>query len=226
MLSRLASMSLLAAQTATGQLPLKPERHLRFEESQGTWMSLDISPDGKTIVFEVLGDLYKCLIAGGEAHCVACGMPFDSQPVYSPDGKSASRSSAIDREMTIFGSPPRTARIRDRFRTLDDNTVFISPAWSADGQVGVCLSLQARHQCLRVMAIPSRWLGAGADHAREIRSRHSQGIRGNALGATVSPDGRYLYYEAKTGLGFDDDVTFPLWHIVRRDLHSERKNLL
>jgi hypothetical protein len=45
--------------------------------------------------------------------------------------------------------------------------------------------------------------------------------RGSALGAAPSPpDGRYLYYAAKTGLGFDDGNTFPLWHIVRLNLNT------
>ncbi|MBM3169872.1 MAG: hypothetical protein FJZ76_11485, partial [Bacteroidetes bacterium] len=30
-------------------LPLVPEREVNFTTSEGTWMSLDVSPDGKTI---------------------------------------------------------------------------------------------------------------------------------------------------------------------------------
>jgi Tol biopolymer transport system component len=67
-------------------LPLVPARHLQFDEHEGTWVSLDVSPDGQTIVFELLGDLYDMSITGGEARCVLCGLPFASQPAYSPDG--------------------------------------------------------------------------------------------------------------------------------------------
>src|SRR5580698_255402 len=86
--------SLCAAQQAEGVnesgdlLPLAPARHLEFDEHEGTWVSLDVSPDGKTIVFELLGDLYEMNIGGGDAHCIVCGMPFDSQPVFSPDGST------------------------------------------------------------------------------------------------------------------------------------------
>ena len=68
-------------------LPLKPERTLAFDTDEGTWLSLDVSPDGRTIVFELLGDLYTLPIAGGEATRITTGLPFDSQPRYSPDGK-------------------------------------------------------------------------------------------------------------------------------------------
>src|SRR5262249_16803499 len=68
-------------------LPLKPDRTIEFTTDEGTWVSLDISPDGKTILFELLGDLYTVPIAGGEAKAITTGMAFDSQPRYSPDGK-------------------------------------------------------------------------------------------------------------------------------------------
>src|SRR5918998_5170058 len=68
-------------------LPLKPERTFRFSTDEGTWISLDVSPDGQTLVFELLGDLYTMPIKGGEAHRITSGLPFDSQPRYSPDGK-------------------------------------------------------------------------------------------------------------------------------------------
>ena len=48
-------------------LPLKMGRTVNFETSEATWMSLDVSPDGKTIVFELLGDLYTMPVSGGEA---------------------------------------------------------------------------------------------------------------------------------------------------------------
>ena len=69
-------------------LPLEPDRTIEFTTDQGTWISLDVSPDGKTIVFELLGDLYTLPIVGGEAKAIMTGLAFDSQPSYSPDGKT------------------------------------------------------------------------------------------------------------------------------------------
>ncbi len=68
-------------------LPLKPTRKIEFTTDEGTWLSLDVSPDGKTIVFELLGDIYTLPIEGGPAKLIDGGMAFDSQPKFSPDGK-------------------------------------------------------------------------------------------------------------------------------------------
>src|SRR6266478_1107870 len=67
-------------------LPLKTARTVSFETSDGTWISRDISPDGKTIVFELLGDLYTPPATGGAATRITSGPPLDSQPRWSPDG--------------------------------------------------------------------------------------------------------------------------------------------
>src|SRR5882672_10692532 len=56
-------------------LPLKTARTVSFETSDGTWISLDVSPDGKTIVFELLGDLYTMPVTGG-AHYLRSRVRF------------------------------------------------------------------------------------------------------------------------------------------------------
>ena len=35
-----------------------PARNVEFDVDEGTWMSLDVSPDGGQIVFDLLGDIY------------------------------------------------------------------------------------------------------------------------------------------------------------------------
>ena len=50
------------------ELPLEPARTIEFETSEGSWMSLDVAPDGRTILFELIGDLYTLPIAGGTHH--------------------------------------------------------------------------------------------------------------------------------------------------------------
>ena len=50
-------------------------------------MSLDVSPNGGTLVFDLLG-VYTLPLEGGEAKRIVGGMSFESQPRFSPDGKT------------------------------------------------------------------------------------------------------------------------------------------
>ncbi|MEZ4982240.1 MAG: amidohydrolase, partial [Saprospiraceae bacterium] len=62
-------------------------KEVNFTTDEGTWMNLDVSPDGKSIVFDMLGDIYILPIAGGEAKAIRTGLPWECQPRFSPDGK-------------------------------------------------------------------------------------------------------------------------------------------
>src|SRR5687768_4511256 len=72
----------------TSKLPLKPERVLRFTTSEGTWMSVDVSGDGRTLVFDLLGDIYTLPTEGGKATRITVGAGVDGQPRFSPDGRT------------------------------------------------------------------------------------------------------------------------------------------
>src|SRR5687767_6148686 len=71
----------------TNTLPLKPTRIARFTVDEGTWMSLAVSPDGRTVMFDLLGDVYTVPISGGKAKRILGGNQMDVHPTFSPDGK-------------------------------------------------------------------------------------------------------------------------------------------
>src|SRR5687768_843313 len=73
--------------TVYKDLPLKPTRSLSFTTNEGSWMSVDVHPEGKTIVFDMMGDIYTLPITGGKATALTTGLAFDTRPRYSPDGK-------------------------------------------------------------------------------------------------------------------------------------------
>ncbi len=109
---------------------------VEFTTDEGTWMSLDVSPDGTTIAFDLLGDLYTLPIAGGNATRIAGGMSFDSQPKFSPDGRLIAFLSDRSGVENLWianadGSNPR-AVTRDR-STQDRPQLMSSPSWTATG---------------------------------------------------------------------------------------------
>ena len=83
---------------------LGPTTKLDFETNEGTWMNLDVSPDGSRIVFDLLGDIYVMPIEGGAATRVAAGPAFEMQPRFSPDGKRIAFSSDRDGLWNIWTS--------------------------------------------------------------------------------------------------------------------------
>src|ERR1041385_2161306 len=115
-------------------LPLTPARWARFTTSQGTWISLDVSPDGGTIAFDLLGDLYTIPITGGHATRLTNGLASDMQPRFSPDGKSLVYVSdqSGDDNLHLIGVDGRN----QRQLTFDRGGSWLSPDWSPDGEIG------------------------------------------------------------------------------------------
>src|ERR1700712_5358560 len=66
--------------------PEGPYKEVSFSVNEGTWMNVDISPDGKEIVFDLLGDIYAMPVDGGSAKVLRAGHAFEVQPRFSPDG--------------------------------------------------------------------------------------------------------------------------------------------
>src|SRR5687768_18557946 len=76
-----------APRDPTNTLPLRTTRIARFTVDEGTWMSLSVSPDGRTVMFDLLGDVYTVPITGGKARRILGGNQMDVHPTFSPDGK-------------------------------------------------------------------------------------------------------------------------------------------
>jgi len=117
---------------ATKELPLEPERTISFSTDKGTWISLDVSPDGQQIVFDLMGDIYTIPISGGEATQITSGLAYDVHPRYSPDGKSIgfiSDKSGSDNIWTMD-----LATKEDKQITKEKKHNFFSAEWTTDGE--------------------------------------------------------------------------------------------
>ncbi|MFN8571249.1 MAG: amidohydrolase family protein [Gemmatimonadaceae bacterium] len=124
--------SSVRANTRTNSLPLLTPRKLTFTTDEATWMSLDVSPDGQTIVFDVLGDLYTLPIAGGTATRITSGAGWDQQPRFSPDGKRITFVSDRNGSKNVWIANADGSRLHAL--TKAERINFSSPIWSADGR--------------------------------------------------------------------------------------------
>src|SRR5439155_10998918 len=198
---------------------------IEFTTDEGTWMSLDVSPDGKTIAFDLLGDIYTLPIEGGTSKRILGGMSFDSQPKFSPDGKSIAFLSDRSGVENLWiadadGTNPRPVS-KDRL-TNDAPQSMCSPSWTADGQYllvsksrpperthGIFLYDKNGGTGVRVGSAPPP-----PPDPEQIQGPPRQ--EPNRLGAVASPDGKFIYYAQRMGL-FSYNVRFPLWQVHRFD---------
>ena len=116
----------------TDGLPLITTRTLDFTTDEGTWISLDLSPDGSTIVFELLGDLYTLPVEGGEATRITSGQAYDMQPRFSPDGEWLVFVTDRDGSENLWISD---ADGSNAWQLTDgEREGYMSPVWTPDGE--------------------------------------------------------------------------------------------
>jgi Tol biopolymer transport system component len=96
-------------------------------------MSVDVSPDGKTLVFDLLGDLYTLPIAGGTATRITSGQAFDAMPRFSPDGKRVAFVSDRSGAPNLWIADADGTHPRQMSRTEGFGYDYLSPTWTPDG---------------------------------------------------------------------------------------------
>ncbi len=204
-------------------LPLKPERKIEFTTDEGTWISLDVSPAGTTIIFDLLGDLYSLPIEGGEAALVAGGMAFESQPRYSPDGSRIAFLSDREGAENVWIADADGSNAKRL--SNDDSNLFTSPGWTSDGD-NVLVSRRTENG----FEIWMYHVGGGAG-IQLVKVTPPPGTPGyatqGALGAIAGPGGRYVYYAKGVGKpAWMPAGSFGRWQIARRDLLTGVEELI
>jgi imidazolonepropionase-like amidohydrolase/Tol biopolymer transport system component len=185
---------------------------------EGTWMDVDVSPDGTMIAFTLLGDIYTMPITGGTPKRIAEGLAWEVQPRFSPDGTRIAFTS--DRAggdniwvMNVDGSDKRQV-------TKEDFRLLHQPAWSPDGRF---IAAKKHFTTERSAGTGEIWLyhvsGGGGVQVVERASERLQ----KELGEPVfAPDGSAIYYTRNTTSGpifeYAQDSNAGIFAIERKDL--------
>ena len=168
-------------------LPIKPARTISFTTDEGSYMDVDLSPDGRTIVFDILGDIYTVPSTGGDAAQLTRGLAYNRYPIWSPDGRQIafiSDGSGANRlnVMNADGSGERTVNLSgkqmlhgDELYQDDEFPMECVPAWTPDGQF-IAVEDSLYHLAGGVVKLP-------------------QDIRCNVQ---FSKNGKYIYYDNTT----------------------------
>lgn len=221
----LLAASLLAvsvpAHAADEALTLQPTRPLKFTATTATWTQLDLSPDGRTILFDLLGDIYALDVSGGAARPLLTGMAFESNPVFSPDGKRFAFVSDRSGAMNLWVANLDGTGLKQLSRDTGME-VWSSPAWSPDGS-RVYASRMTRPTLAFELFLFDVNGGAGVK-ITEAGSPANWDTRHNALGVAASADGDFLYYSTKLGHTWTEDDP-PNWQIARRDLRTGAEDM-
>ncbi len=199
-------------------LPRGRTRQIDFVTREGTWMGVDVSPDGRWLVFELLAQLYRVRVEGGEAECLSCesGLALNFHPRFSPDGSWIAFVSDRGGQENLWlmradGSDPRPVWI-------DAGARISQPAWTPDGE-----SIVIRRRELSPGFGPDRsaiWrVPRDGREGVELVGEEQPGVSWPG----VSPDGRYLYFHvADPGDAPDGqaDPTRGVWQVRRLELAS------
>jgi Tol biopolymer transport system component len=232
----LAALSvLLLATSALGQpkpgegwdvaRPPMPTREVGIDVSEGTWMNLDVSPDGRTLVFDLLGDIYTMPASGGAATRIAEGLPYEVQPRFSPDGRLIAFTSdrgggdniwVMDRD----GSNKRQVT-KETFETLNN------PSWSADGRY---IAARKHLTTTRSLGTGEIWLyhlGGGGSGVALVQRPNPQHQK--ELGEpTFTPKGDAIYFTRNTTSGpifeYAEDSNQAIYAIERYDMATGERS--
>ncbi|MBO6575203.1 MAG: PD40 domain-containing protein [Rhodothermales bacterium] len=187
-------------------LPLNAARTLSYTASEGSWISVDVSPDGSRIVFDFLGDLFLLPIAGGTADTLTTGMAFDAQPRFSPDGTEVlfiSDRSGSDNVWIIEVETGET-----RALTTSKSNPMHSPAWSPDGDYVVYSKGEGR------FGVSKLWMAHkdGGSGTKLIDSPNNL----RTSGAAFTPDGRQIWYARGTNT-WNYNASMPQYQLAYYD---------
>ncbi len=191
---------------------------ISIDVDEGSWMDLDVSSDGSTLVFSLLGDIYRMPITGGSPVRIAEGLAWEVQPRFSPDNSrivfTSDRGGADNIWIMNSDGSDKRQLTKEKFRLLNQ------PSWSPDGQFIVA---KKHFTTSRSLGTGEIWLyhvsgGGGVALVKKPGESHQK-----ELGEpTYAPDGKCIYYTRNVTPGsqfiYAQDSNSDLFNIERYDL--------
>ena len=191
---------------------------ITIDTAETTWSNLDVAPDGKTLVFDMLGDLYTVPISGGEVTPLTQGIEWNIQPRFSPDGQKIAFISDRDGAdnlwvMEVDGSKPMQI-------SQESKHIVANPGWSPDGTL---LVAKKSFMSTRSIGAGEIWLFHVGGGDGLILTERPHGDRDQKLMAepAFSTDGRFVYFSQDVTPGrvwqYSKDSTGSIFAIKRLD---------
>jgi Tol biopolymer transport system component len=210
------TLSAFDANSWNPTLPRGRTRELDFVTDEGTWMSVDASPDGKWIVFDLLAHIYKVPMEGGEAVCLTqdSGVALNYHPRFSPDGRHIAFGSDRRGQENLWVMDAEGRNARPVF--LDMQTRIVELAWTPDGRAVIASRrMQDPKGFYQFTTELWRFPLDGSPPQRLFEESKEKNFSG---AGEPSNDGRFLYFHAANGGGPVSDR----WNLRRLDLASHR----
>ncbi len=222
-----------------------PTRNIEFTTAEGTRMSPDVAPDGRTLIFDHLGDLYLLDLTGGKARPLTRGPAMDFRPRFSPDGRRVafvSDRSGTDNLWTVNvdGSDATMITTQDSKQRTKEVMFFMTPSWSPDGRE-VLASVASEltfygAEDLRAYPVDAAHRGqwrsvtrvAPLDRATQpIFTAKRGAFEREGVDGELTRDGRYLFYSVRTSRNrFDDEKLLPQYQVGRLDLQTNQLHII
>lgn len=199
--------------------PPGPWRDISIDTTTTTWSFLDVSPDGREIVFDMLGDIYTVPIEGGDATPLTQGIEWNFQPTYSPDGGSIAFISDRDGNDNLWILDRETGSVSQVSSERRYN--IHNPAWSPDGQW-----IAGRKGIVSRRSIPAGeiWLynAMGGGGVPLVKHPDGEKAQKSIAEPAFTPDGKHIYFSQDVTSGwvwqYNKDSTGELFGIKRLDL--------
>jgi Tol biopolymer transport system component len=203
-----------AAQGWDVSSPGQPYRDVEFTVQEGTWMSVDASPDGQLLVFDLLGDIFTLPVNGGEARLVQGGPAMQRTPRFSADGRQllfVSDASGAENVWIsdIDGSNARAV-------THETRDLIQAANWGPDQRSVVASFIPARHPMRLSAEIKLYEVGGGSRTLVPVPAN-----KRDVAEPEMSPDGQYVYYtERLTTPNIYIDANHINYAVKRRDVRT------